>query len=83
MPRLRNILTTTGKAETMGTHEYKCNLGVERIGHIQNVIEGQGSDVVYVMKSACGKTHVLSGRLLKTLKRKEVIEPKADDPCDN
>jgi|9_EtaG_2_1085328.scaffolds.fasta_scaffold09486_9 hypothetical protein len=59
-----------GKVETMGTHEYKCNLGVERSGNIQKVIECQGSDVTYIMKSDCGKTHVLSGKLLKTLKRK-------------
>ena len=48
---------------------YECNLGVARIGHIQKVIEKQGTDVTYIMKSECGKTHVLSGHLLKTIKR--------------
>jgi hypothetical protein len=53
----------------MQKFKYECNLGVARVGHIQKVIEGQGTDVTYVMKSDCGKTHVLSGRLLKTIKR--------------
>ncbi len=53
----------------MQKFKYECHLGVARVGHIRKVIEGQGTDVTYVMKSECGKTHVLSGRLLKTIKR--------------
>ena len=53
----------------MQKFKYECNLGVARIGQIQKVIERQGTDVTYVMKSECGKTHVLSGRLLKTIKK--------------
>lgn len=49
--------------------KYDCNLGVEWRGAIQSVVETQGTDVTYIMKSECGKTHVLSGRLLKTLKK--------------
>ena len=53
----------------MQKFKYECNLGIEWRGQIQKVIERQGTDVTYVMKSDCGKTHVLSGKLLKTLKR--------------
>ena len=53
----------------MQKFKYECNLGVARVGHIQKVIEGQGTDVTYIMKSECGKTHVLSGRLLKIIER--------------
>ena len=48
---------------------YEDNLGVVWHGVIVSVYEGQGTDVVYTMKSTCGVTRVLSGRLLKTLKR--------------
>lgn len=49
---------------------YKCNLGLNWTGKLIKVIEGQGSDITYVMESTCGKTHVLSGKTLRTLKRK-------------
>lgn len=53
----------------MQKFKYECNLGVEWRGYIDGVFEGQGTDVTYIMKSECGKTHALSGKLLKTLKR--------------
>ena len=49
--------------------EYRDNLGIVWRGHLLNVYEGQGTDVVYTMRSICGVTRVLSGSLLKSLKR--------------
>ena len=50
---------------------YECNLGIKWRGELVRVLEGQGTDVTYIMQSDCGKTHVLSGRLLKTMKREK------------
>jgi hypothetical protein len=55
--------------------KYTCNLGIHWRGEIVSVVETQGTDVTYFMKSECGKTHVLSGKLLDTIWRPLAMTP--------
>ncbi len=52
--------------------KFECTLGVERRGYIESVMEGQGTDVTYFMRDDKNALFVLSGSLLKTLKRVSV-----------